>query len=71
MKDLDVVLSNPPFGTKKGGERATRDDLTFMTSNKQLNFLQHIYRSLKADGKARAAVYYLIMFYSKKEMELR
>lgn len=56
MKDLDVVLSNPPFGTKKGGESATRDDLTFMTSNKQLNFLQHIYRSLKADGKARAAV---------------
>lgn len=56
MKDLDVVLSNPPFGTKKGGERATRDDLTFMTLNKQLNFLQHIYRSLKADGKARAAL---------------
>ena len=56
MKDLDVVLSNPPFGTKKGGERAIRDDLTFMTSNKQLNFLQHIYRSLKADGKARGAV---------------
>ncbi|ALB45985.1 N-6 DNA methylase [Clostridium beijerinckii] len=56
MKDIDVVLSNPPFGTKKGGERATRDDLTYMTSNKQLNFLQHIYRSLKTDGKARAAV---------------
>lgn len=56
MQDLDVVLSNPPFGTKKGGERATRDDLTYLTSNKQLNFLQHIYRSLKADGKARAAV---------------
>lgn len=56
MNNLDVVLSNPPFGTKKGGERATRDDLTFMTSNKQLNFLQHIYRSLKADGVARAAV---------------
>ena len=56
MKDYDVVLTNPPFGTKKGGERATRDDFTFSTSNKQLNFLQHIYRSLKADGKARAAV---------------
>lgn len=56
MNNLDVVLSNPPFGTKKGGERANRDDLTFMTSNKQLNFLQHIYRSLKSDGKARAAV---------------
>jgi len=51
-----VVLTNPPFGTKRGGERASRDDLTFLTSNKQLNFLQHIYRSLKADGKARAAV---------------
>lgn len=56
MKDYDVVLTNPPFGTKKGGERATRDDFTFLTSNKQLNFLQHIYRSLKANGKARAAV---------------
>lgn len=56
MKDYDVVLTNPPFGTKKGGERATRDDFTFPTSNKQLNFLQHIYRSLKTNGKARAAV---------------
>jgi type I restriction enzyme M protein len=56
MSGFDVVLTNPPFGTKKGGERATRDDLTFPTSNKQLNFLQHIYRSLKHDGKARAAV---------------
>ena len=56
MKDYDVVLTNPPFGTKKGGERATRDDFTFPTSNKQLNFLQHIYRSLKPNGKARAAV---------------
>lgn len=56
LRDFDLVLTNPPFGTKKGGERATRDDFTFPTSNKQLNFLQHIYRSLKADGKARAAV---------------
>lgn len=56
FKDYDVVLTNPPFGTKKGGERATRDDFTYTTSNKQLNFLQHIYRSLKHDDKARAAV---------------
>lgn len=56
MKDFDVVMTNPPFGTKKGGERPTRDDLTYLSSNKQLNFLQHIYRSLKKDGKARAAV---------------
>ena len=52
MKGYDVVLTNPPFGTKKGGERATRDDLTYATSNKQLNFLQHIYRSLKKGGRA-------------------
>ena len=51
-----ITLTNPPFGTKKGGERATRDDFTFPTSNKQLNFLQHIYRSLKTSGTARAAV---------------
>lgn len=56
LKNFDLVLSNPPFGRKKGGERATRDDFTFSTSDKQLNFLQHIYRSLKANGKARAAV---------------
>ena len=41
---------------RKGGERATRDDLTFETSNKQLNFLQLIYNALKDDGNARAAV---------------
>ncbi|MBE5937142.1 MAG: SAM-dependent methyltransferase [Lachnospiraceae bacterium] len=56
MNGFDVVLTNPPFGTKKGGERANRDDFTFQTSNKQLNFLQHIYRSLKTNGTARAAV---------------
>jgi type I restriction enzyme M protein len=56
MGNMDVILTNPPFGTKKGGERPTRDDLTFATSNKQLNFLQHIYRALKPNGKARAAV---------------
>jgi len=56
ISGYDVVLTNPPFGTKKGGERTTRDDLTYPSSNKQLNFLQHIYRSLKANGKARAAV---------------
>lgn len=54
--DYDVILTNPPFGTKKGGERTSRDDISFQTSNKQLNFLQVIYRSLKVDGKARCAV---------------
>lgn len=57
FKNFDGVLANPPFGTKQGGERPSRDDLTIKTSNKQLNFLQHIYRSLRRDtGTARAAV---------------
>lgn len=56
LKEYDVILTNPPFGTKKGGERTTRDDISFQTSNKQLNFLQVIYRSLKTNGKARCAV---------------
>lgn len=56
LKGYDGVLANPPFGTKKGGERPTRDDFTFPSSNKQLNFLQHIYRSLRKNGKAQAAV---------------
>jgi len=56
LKNFDVIITNPPFGTKQGGERPTRDDLTFTTTNKQLNFLQHIYRALKPNGKARAAV---------------
>lgn len=34
MNGYDLVLTNPPFGTKKGGERATRDDFTYPTSNK-------------------------------------
>lgn len=48
----DVILTNPPFGTKKGGGGPTRDDFTFPTSNKQLAFLQHIYRNLKPGGRA-------------------
>lgn len=56
FRDYDVVLTNPPFGTKKGGERATRQDFTYTTNNKQLNFLQHIYKSLNTSGTARAAV---------------
>jgi len=48
----DVILTNPPFGTAKGGGGPTRDDFTYATSNKQLAFLQHIYRSLKPGGRA-------------------
>lgn len=47
LPDADVVLTNPPFGTKKGGGGPTRTDFTYPTSNKQLAFLQHCYRTLK------------------------
>ncbi len=52
LPKVDVVMTNPPFGTKKGGGGPTRDDFTFETSNKQLAFLQHIYRTLKPGGRA-------------------
>lgn len=32
LKDADLVLTNPPFGTKKGGGKPSRDDFTFTTS---------------------------------------
>jgi type I restriction enzyme M protein len=60
LRDADLVLTNPPFGTKKGGGKPTRDDFTYSTSNKQLAFLQHIYRSLRKPSSkkpgGRAAV---------------
>jgi type I restriction enzyme M protein len=56
LRKADVILSNPPFGTKKGGGGPTRDDLTYLTSNKQLNFLQHIYRGLVPGGRAAVIV---------------
>ena len=52
LSAADVILTNPPFGTAKGGGGPTRDDFTYKTSNKQLAFLQHIYRSLKPAGRA-------------------
>ncbi|GAB2742812.1 class I SAM-dependent DNA methyltransferase [Melaminivora jejuensis] len=62
---VDYVLANPPFGKKSSmtitneeGEE-DRDALTYerqdfweTTSNKQLNFLQHIVSMLKVDGRA-------------------
>lgn len=48
----DLILTNPPFGTKGAGQAPTRDDFTIATSNKQLNFLQHILTILKPGGRA-------------------
>jgi type I restriction enzyme M protein len=52
LPKADVILTNPPFGTKRGGGRPTRDDFTYVTGNKQLAFLQHVYRGLKPGGRA-------------------
>ena len=49
---FDVILSNPPFGTKGASQAPERDDFTIETSNKQLNFVQHIVNTLKRGGRA-------------------
>lgn len=51
-KRFDVILSNPPFGTKGANQVPARDDFMVETSNKQLNFVQHIVTILKPGGRA-------------------
>jgi type I restriction enzyme M protein len=66
---FDVVLANPPFGKKsstmivgENGRTTTekdiveRDDFWATTSNKQLNFVQHIKTLLKQNGRAAVVV---------------
>ena len=49
---FDVILTNPPFGTRGANQAPERDDFTISTSNKQLNFLQHVLTLLKPGGRA-------------------
>jgi type I restriction enzyme M protein len=66
---FEMVLTNPPFGRKSSmtfvnaeGEAESenlvvvRDDFWASTSNKQLNFLQHVKTLLKQDGRAAIVV---------------
>ncbi len=66
---FDIVLTNPPFGKKSsitvmnGEGKAEKDSLTYeredfwaTTSNKQLNFLQHVKSLLKQNGRAAIVV---------------
>jgi type I restriction enzyme M protein len=66
---FDVVLTNPPFGKKSsitivnGEGKAEKEALTYeredfwaTTSNKQLNFLQHVKTLLKQNGRAAIVV---------------
>jgi len=65
----DIVMTNPPFGRKSSitimteEGRADKESLTYerqdfwaTTSNKQLNFLQHVKTLLKINGKAAIVV---------------
>ncbi|UUX93216.1 HsdM family class I SAM-dependent methyltransferase [Methanoplanus endosymbiosus] len=66
---FDLVLTNPPFGKKssytiingdgkaeKEKQTYERDDFWATTSNKQLNFLQHVKSLLKINGSAAVVV---------------
>ncbi len=68
-ENFDYVMTNPPFGKKSSititneegiqkRESLTyeRQDFWVTTSNKQLNFVQHVVSMLKADGKAAVVV---------------
>jgi type I restriction enzyme M protein len=64
-------LSNPPFGTKKGGGLPTRTDFTYLTTNKQLCLLQHIYRNLKPGGRAAGVLPDNVLFESNVGADIR
>jgi type I restriction enzyme M protein len=53
---FDVVMTNPPFGTRGANQAPARDDFTISTSNKQLNFIQHVMTILKPGGRAAVVV---------------
>ena len=53
---FDVVLTNPPFGTKGANQAPDREDFIVATSNKQLNFVQHVMTILKPGGRAAMVV---------------
>lgn len=67
----DVVLANPPFGTKKGGGLPTRDDFLYPTSNKQLAFVQHIVRALKPGGRAAVVLPDNVLFEANVGRQIR
>ena len=50
---VDVILANPPFGTRPAGSvDINRPDFYVETKNNQLNFLQHMMLMLKTGGRA-------------------
>jgi len=61
----DCILTNPPFGTKGAGQAPEREDFTIETSNKQLNFVQHVVTILKKGGRAAMVLPDNCLFESK------
>jgi type I restriction enzyme M protein len=73
LERANLIFSNPPFGTKKGGGRPVRSDFTITaaTSNKQLAFVEHIVRGLKPGGRAGIVVPDNVLFADGAGRELR
>lgn len=69
----ELVLTNPPFGTKKGGGRPTRSDfsVTAGSSNKQLAFVEHIVRTLKPGGRCAVVLPDNVLFEDNTGRALR
>jgi type I restriction enzyme M protein len=66
-----LILTNPPFGTKKGGGLPSRTDFTFPTSNKQFCFVQHIYRGIQSGGRAAVVLPDNVLFESGVGKDIR
>jgi type I restriction enzyme M protein len=66
-----LILTNPPFGTKVGGGMPSRTDFSFPTSNKQLCFLQHVYRALKPGGRAAVVLPDNVLFEGNVGKQIR
>jgi type I restriction enzyme M protein len=71
LPKASLILTNPPFGAKKGGGLPTRTDLPFPTSNKQLAFLQLIYNGLKAGGRAAVILPDNVLFENNLGLDIR
>lgn len=65
---VNIVLANPPFGTRAAGSvPIIRDDFIKDTSNNQLNFLQHIMSLMKEGSRAAVVLPDNILFEAEGE----
>ena len=69
----DIVLANPPFGVGSvtGEAYSSRGDFWAHSTNKQLNFLQHIYTLLKTGGRAAVVLPDNVLFEGGAGTEIR